>query len=456
MVSDDDMKKNVALPDPDEFGDDPMANMDEPAMDPLSDLQDEQMDAAEEFGEDGDFVEEDWESYDDEEYLDDSDTAGVDEAKAARSAAFNKIIIGIAVVIALGVGGMTMFKGQDTSLGLPKMKEVAKAPEVTQGEKVEFHAETKVQPTNAFGVTYGQEVIQEEPQEEKKEAPAGILNDPSRIKELREKELGQNDKAPKVAYQNDSSVLYRTKPVEVDSQPPMPLPIAQVEHDSGDKGGSPGLIPMPKTASTSQNDPGTLPTRLPTAGDVKRPQAAMMTGHADSDSSQQVSAATAADTGTPQLQDSAAPAARSPFDDTPASQSAAAASAPMGDTAAQKLDQVLARLDSLQDSVDALESRVNKIEKHPVAAKSRSSISHRTVRSAVSSAPARKASPEKVVADWILKSAQPGEAMVSRKGESDMTRIAVGQSLAGIGKITGISMENGRWIVQGTNGRVVQ
>jgi len=57
---------------------------------------------------------------------------------------------------------------------------------------------------------------------------------------------------------------------------------------------------------------------------------------------------------------------------------------------------------------------------------------------------------------WILKSAQPGQALVSKRGESDIVSIRIGDSLAGIGKITDISLQNGQWVVQGTSGKITQ
>ena len=57
---------------------------------------------------------------------------------------------------------------------------------------------------------------------------------------------------------------------------------------------------------------------------------------------------------------------------------------------------------------------------------------------------------------WELRAAQPGRAWVSRPGERDMQSVEVGQSLTGIGRVTAILYQNGRWTVQGTSGQINQ
>lgn len=57
---------------------------------------------------------------------------------------------------------------------------------------------------------------------------------------------------------------------------------------------------------------------------------------------------------------------------------------------------------------------------------------------------------------WELRAAQPGRAWVSKPGERDMQAVAVGENLAGIGRITGITYQNGRWTVSGTQGSIQQ
>ncbi|MEZ5919633.1 MAG: hypothetical protein R3D66_07005 [Alphaproteobacteria bacterium] len=57
---------------------------------------------------------------------------------------------------------------------------------------------------------------------------------------------------------------------------------------------------------------------------------------------------------------------------------------------------------------------------------------------------------------WVLRSAQPGKAVLSEKGSNDLKTVEVGDSLKGIGKIVAIERVDGRWIVQGMQGIVSQ
>lgn len=59
--------------------------------------------------------------------------------------------------------------------------------------------------------------------------------------------------------------------------------------------------------------------------------------------------------------------------------------------------------------------------------------------------------------EWVLRSAKPGQAWVSESGSSEMRSIAVGDILAGIGKIESISLNNqDKWVVKGTRGSISQ
>ena len=62
----------------------------------------------------------------------------------------------------------------------------------------------------------------------------------------------------------------------------------------------------------------------------------------------------------------------------------------------------------------------------------------------------------RVSTSWILKGAQPGQAMVAKAGESDIRTVRIGDTLPGIGKITAIEYQAGRWSVMGTQGRINQ
>lgn len=59
-------------------------------------------------------------------------------------------------------------------------------------------------------------------------------------------------------------------------------------------------------------------------------------------------------------------------------------------------------------------------------------------------------------ARWELRAAQPGRAWISRAGAKDMQGVQVGQTVDGIGRITAITYQNGRWTVSGTGGSIHQ
>ncbi len=57
---------------------------------------------------------------------------------------------------------------------------------------------------------------------------------------------------------------------------------------------------------------------------------------------------------------------------------------------------------------------------------------------------------------WTLRSAQPGKAVIASKTTSDLRTVEVGNTVPGLGRITDISIVNGKWVVRGTQGSVSQ
>lgn len=101
---------------------------------------------------------------------------------------------------------------------------------------------------------------------------------------------------------------------------------------------------------------------------------------------------------------------------------------------------------SLRSAIDRLSDKVDSMAAKP-APVSRSSVA------AAPSTPKKKSTSS---VSWVLKSAQPGRAIVSRAGQSEVYSVGVGDSLEGIGRIDSVALENGRWIVRGTKGSVSQ
>ena len=57
---------------------------------------------------------------------------------------------------------------------------------------------------------------------------------------------------------------------------------------------------------------------------------------------------------------------------------------------------------------------------------------------------------------WTLQSAQPGKAVIANRKTGDLLSIETGSNVRGLGKILSVSIENGLWVVRGTQGRVSQ
>ena len=74
---------------------------------------------------------------------------------------------------------------------------------------------------------------------------------------------------------------------------------------------------------------------------------------------------------------------------------------------------------------------------------------------ATTTAKAPAAAPAKVVS-WELKAAQPGKAVLASRSTGDTRNVSVGDTVDGLGKITAISNETGRWTVRGTKGQVIR
>lgn len=387
--------------------------------------------------EEGDFVEEDWEAYDDEDqYIDDGDGDG---GKSARAANFNKILIGGAVVLALGVGGVTMFGSKKEELGLPVMEQTGEAVAVSPEQKVEFHADTKVDSREAFGITYGASVDTPQAPEEAT-PPAGLLNNPGMIEDIR----NQQQKGY-VAY--DNTAAGGPVPEVVEDQPPMPSPISTADTSA--------LTPMPQDGapadSPAQPESPATGGLLPTAEEVALAadtQSEALIAEAEDQTPRDPFAsgdeAAAIET---EIEAPAAPQTQ---------QAVAAAPGPELDAVLERLGSIetsLANIEELKGAVKALERRIAEMEEAPVQTTAKAAAPAPVRTTAVSRSSAAAPAPRQ---QWVLKSAQPGRAMVAKKGENDMVDVAIGETLAGLGRITGIYMQDGQWIVQGTNGKITQ
>jgi hypothetical protein len=167
----------------------------------------------------------------------------------------------------------------------------------------------------------------------------------------------------------------------------------------------------------------------------------------------------------------------------PAAASPASASSPsMSDT---KLDALLNRLDQIEAQISTVTARqddqIGKIQKsintlqtevrsgtqgasaaadltEEVPSQPAAAPAHNAQKaSKPATQPARKATrkaPVRPAVKYVLKSAQPGWAMVA-KGDETYT-VSVGESLPGIGKVLQIYDKGGQWVVRGSRGVISQ
>lgn len=113
----------------------------------------------------------------------------------------------------------------------------------------------------------------------------------------------------------------------------------------------------------------------------------------------------------------------------------------------EELAKAQADLKATQKAAKAAESKPAAVATKPAAEQTAKPANKTATKPA---APVRKI-------EWVLRSAKPGMAWVSEKGSNEMRTIGVGDTLAGIGKVTAITTDaQGRWVVNGTRGTINQ
>lgn len=287
--------------------------------------------------------------------------------------------------------------------------------------------------------------------------------------------------APDAAFPADSTpVAPMAEPEEISNPtlPPMPATIERAEDASDSQ--APVAEPAPSVTAL-ESRPEVVPEQNmidspPGAGAIRMPQAGDVLLKAPAPRAE-IAAATPAPPSVPS----------------------------MNPEIAAKLDQVIARMDAIENEIgDLRQAQAQVAEKTAVAppgldadiasikqsvatleAKVQTLSAAAAARTAVEKppAPTEKPSiiPPKVLGDsadtvseplaplvspprpaaepavrWVLKGAQPGRAMVARSGEDDIQNVAVGDTLPGIGRITAITYQDGKWVVEGVKGSIFQ
>lgn len=136
----------------------------------------------------------------------------------------------------------------------------------------------------------------------------------------------------------------------------------------------------------------------------------------------------------------------------------------------KKLDMIVSRLDDMESQIKQIKqsgsSQIEGMSETITSLKEELANVKSAPKSAkapvvAEKAPVKKAAPKKKrvskpKARWELRAAQPGKAWVSRKGQQNMQPVVIGDTLDGVGRITSISYNGSRWVVQGTSGSIRQ
>lgn len=403
---------------------------------------------ADDFADDGEESgesEEEWDSYDES-----SEGDNTQAAPKKKSNMFNIILIAVAV---LGGGAFMMVK-----MGGGGSAPTTSTPVVAQNTNVPVAPVPALPPASPPSAPTG-----------------GFLTSPDNMKALEQdiaKSYGETD-----LVGGDETAP--TGPQEVEqAAPPMPTAVEQT-----------AVAPVEPIAPATEN---AAPIRMPNAA-----EAMLKSAIQEKNQAQGIAAPVQPDV-PPVAAVPEVPAIAAPVTEL-ASAPAPAQNAEM----VAKLDQLLSRIDQLEgevrtlktaqpsgdvsalaDSVAALEKKLTeqaaqtakvsaKVSEQAAAPKpARQAEEHHEVTLAPAPKPqvlgsgspaaaqprATSAVPQAAAAaqKWVLKGAQPGQAMVSKPGDSEMRSVVVGDSLPGIGTIRSIGYENGRWSVVGTQGRITQ
>lgn len=428
--------------------DDELAGQDDLIDDGLDDSYDDG-----EAGDDEEFADEDWESYD-EEGGESGEEEGAPRKKGGSN--FNKIVIGATVVIGLGVLGLNVMKGGPAPQQPAAVQQTANAPATQERVRLDSASLSSSAPTTQRDVVYGrnrEEAQDSLLQEDTQPIEGGLLNNPSEVEKIeryREKlegELEERDDiapVPGVTIAQDAQPQPAETPQIVNQDPPMPVPMAQADV----------LTPLPP-----MDEAATPSVGLPRAQDLT------MAG-SDVLPPADVPVDVPAETPSAALTETA-PAPL--MGDEPAIVMEPASAAVGADAAAElngTIRELQAALDSQNAKVKDLESTVQQLERAleartaeiteareaARASKPRAAAPSSARTSNTNTAP-KKAAP---TVRWVLKSAQPGQAMVSRAGEHEMRNVTVGDTLPGVGRVQQIYQSPAGWVVEGTSGRILQ
>lgn len=121
----------------------------------------------------------------------------------------------------------------------------------------------------------------------------------------------------------------------------------------------------------------------------------------------------------------------------------------------QQLSQNERELQNSRTKISELEKTVQKQPKEPEVEKSTQKA--KTSATVSTSAPQKSAASQpEVKLQWELRSAQPGKAYIAIKNSNNVLVVSTGDTIQGIGRIQSVSIEDGLWVVRGTQGIIKQ
>ncbi len=128
----------------------------------------------------------------------------------------------------------------------------------------------------------------------------------------------------------------------------------------------------------------------------------------------------------------------------------------------EQLSQAQKDLESITSSknraIDDLKSTLESLQKELKALKQENSSLSSQIKNSGAQKDVVKATvsslPNAPKIEWILRSAQPGKAVLSFGKSNDLRTIEVGDQISGLGKITFIGLKDGLWVVKGDQGKV--
>lgn len=125
-----------------------------------------------------------------------------------------------------------------------------------------------------------------------------------------------------------------------------------------------------------------------------------------------------------------------------------------------------AEIEALKEQLSAREAALQDAQRTIAAQESRPSPATRDSSTAVAQNPVsppptakptpKPASSAEIRPKWELRAAQPGRAYIGIVGSKDVQVVETGDTLQGIGRIESIAIEQGIWVVKGSNGVIKQ